>query len=193
MLKVLGLEEKEEMVVLWCKMMRQLSRKAKYKLSQPDRSPVRSPDWLTSSINYQQTRPGPSAYLETPEDWQDLHTGDELVSEEREILARLQWLAVALLALLVLLVSVEPGQQEVLPGPDDEAVHVQDVHHDGIPGTAVVTVTQLLRLLINFCSHRNNELQLQHAQRIFLTSAGKWSEIFSNLTVWLVIEGKIKS
>ena len=37
--KVLGLGEKEEMaVLLWCKMMSQLSRKAKYKLSQPDRS-----------------------------------------------------------------------------------------------------------------------------------------------------------
>ena len=58
---------------------------------------------------------GPSAYLETPEDRQDLHTGDELVSEEREILACFQWLAVA----VVLLLSVEPGQQEVLPGPDD--------------------------------------------------------------------------
>lgn len=76
---------------------------------------------------------GPSAYLETPEDRQDLHTGDELVSEEREILACFQWLAVA----VVLLLSVEPGQQEVLPGPDDEAVHVQgvQVHHDGIPGS----------------------------------------------------------
>lgn len=48
--KVLGLEEKEEMVVLLCKMMSQLSRKAKYKLSQPDRSPLKSPDWLTYSM-----------------------------------------------------------------------------------------------------------------------------------------------
>ena len=59
--QVVGLEEKEEMVVLWCKMMRQLSlwlsRKANYKLSQPDPSPVRSADWLTSWINHQQTLP----------------------------------------------------------------------------------------------------------------------------------------
>ena len=50
---------------------------------------------------------------------------------------------------VILLLSVEPGQQEVLPGPDHDAVHVQAVHHDGIPGhshchTATETSDQLL-------------------------------------------------
>ena len=50
------------------------------------------------------------------------------MSEEGEILACFQWLAEA----VILLLSVEAGQQEVLPGPDDEAVQV---HHDGSPGS----------------------------------------------------------
>ena len=132
---------------------------------------------------------GPSAYLETPEYWQDLHTGDELVKEEREILACLQCRGETGLAVtVVLLLNVEPRQQEILPGPDDQTVAqavqgvLQGVHHVVIPHSHI-TVTELLRLLINFSSHRNNELQLQHAQKIFLTSAGKSSEIFSNLNV----------
>ena len=132
---------------------------------------------------------GPSAYLETSEDWQDLDTGDELVKEEREILACLQCGGeTGLAGALVLLLHVQPGQQEILPGPDHQTVAqavqvvLQGVHHDIIPGRHI-TVTRRLRLLIKFCSHRNNELQLQHAQRVFLTRAVKSTEIFSNLNV----------
>ena len=107
---------------------------------------------LIDIFNKLQASLGPSAYLDTPEDWQDLHTGDELVKEEREILACFQCGGEAGLAVtVVLLFNVEPGQQQILSGPEHQAVAqavqgvLQAVHHAVIPGDHF-TVTQLLRL-----------------------------------------------
>ena len=82
---------------------------------------------------------------------------------------------------VVLLLSVEPGQQEVLPGPDDQtvaqAVHsvLQGVHHVlSSPGRHVTSQSHHSHRTTETSEQRNNELQLQHAQRIFLSSAGYW-------------------